>query len=201
MEDAYPISSLEHGSTAEIEQNKNGDLRGMKEAVPVYCAASDGVRVMIVHLTNAKNKRVRIVEYEDAKDDPEFRSAMRKELSSFQEFECVKEMSYSMLPKGANVISTRWVLYKKTNSDGTISVKARLLARGFEYMGRATATFDAPTASAAAQRLVLAALVEKQWIPQTWDFKTAFPQGNELKRDVWIVPLPNLLGTILYGNY
>ena len=103
---------------------------------------------------------------------------MKKELSSFVEFECVEEMSYSNLLREANVVSTRWVLSEKTKANGILVVKARLVARGYEDSKRDTVTSDAPTASAAAQRLVLAALAEKQWIPETWDFKTAFLQGN-----------------------
>jgi hypothetical protein len=36
--------------------------------------------------------------------------------------------------------------------------------------------------------LVLAALAEKQWRPNSWDFKTAFLQGSPLAREIWIVP-------------
>lgn len=172
----------------------NHGWRRRKQAVPVYCSTTQGVRVQTAFLTNTKNKRVRIVEYSEVKDEPRFKDAMRKELASFVEFKCIEEMSYDNLPRGANVISTRWVLSEKTKPDGTVVVKARLVARGFEDLGKATATSDAPTASAAAQRLVLAALAEKQWEPETWDFKTAFLQGKDLKRDVWIVPPAEFVG-------
>jgi Reverse transcriptase (RNA-dependent DNA polymerase) len=37
----------------------------------------------------------------------------------------------------------------------------------------------------------LQALVEKQWLPTSWDFETAFLQGSELERDVFIAaPAP-----------
>jgi Reverse transcriptase (RNA-dependent DNA polymerase) len=47
---------------------------------------------------------------------------------------------------------------------------------------------DSPVASSAAQRLALALLAEKEWIPNTWDFTTAFLQGKSLTRDVFVVP-------------
>jgi Reverse transcriptase (RNA-dependent DNA polymerase) len=54
---------------------------------------------------------------------------------------------------------------------------------------------DSPVASSAAQRLVLALLAEKQWIPNSWDFTTAFLQGDSLTRDVFVVPLIDFVGS------
>jgi Reverse transcriptase (RNA-dependent DNA polymerase) len=92
------------------------------------------------------------------------------------------------LPKGANLISTRWVLTVKTREDGTRRFKARLVARGFEDRERENVTRDSPTASTSSQRLVLQALVERQWRPTSWDFETAFLQGNLIQRDVYLRP-------------
>jgi Reverse transcriptase (RNA-dependent DNA polymerase) len=50
-------------------------------------------------------------------------------------------------------------------------------------------------ASFAAQRLVLALLAEKQWIPNSWDFITAFLQGKFLTRDVYFVPPIDFVGS------
>jgi hypothetical protein len=61
-----------------------------------------------------------------------------------------------------------------------------LVARGFEDDERLQVTRDAPTASTSSQRLVLQALVEKQWIPTSWDFETAFLQGKPIDRDGFI---------------
>jgi hypothetical protein len=46
-----------------------------------------------------------------------------------------------------------------------LSDTARLVARGFEEDEKARVTRNAPTASTSSQRLVLQALVEKQWLP------------------------------------
>jgi Reverse transcriptase (RNA-dependent DNA polymerase) len=55
--------------------------------------------------------------------------------------------------------------------------KARLVARGYEDAEKENISSDSPVASAA-QRLVLAACVERQWIPHSWDISTSFLQGK-----------------------
>jgi hypothetical protein len=60
------------------------------------------------------------------------------------------------------------------NDDGTWRSKARLVARGYEDKEKDGVSSDSPVASSAAQRLVLALLAETQWIPNSWDFTTAF---------------------------
>jgi Reverse transcriptase (RNA-dependent DNA polymerase) len=80
------------------------------------------------------------------------------------------------------------VLTIKTKEDGTRRYKARLVARGFEDSERSQVTRDSPTASSSSQRLVLQALVERQWRPTSWDFETAFLQGNPIQRDVYLIP-------------
>lgn len=89
------------------------------------------------------------------------------------EFKGVEEMAYFELPRRPNVVSTRWVLSEKINADRSIVIKARLVALGYEDVDEGKVTPDAPTTSAVGQRLVLAAIAERQWIPETWDFKTA----------------------------
>jgi hypothetical protein len=100
--------------------------------------------------------------------------AMEDEISSFKSFDCYAEVSFDMVFVHANIISTRWVISKKMNDDGTWRSKARLVARGNEDKEKGRVSSDSPVASSAAQRLVMALLAEKQWIPNSWNFKTAF---------------------------
>jgi hypothetical protein len=83
----------------------------------------------------------------------------------------------------ANIISTRWIISKKENDDSTWRLKERLVARGYEDKEKDRVSSDFPVASSAAQRLVLALLAEKQCIPNSWDFTTAFLRGKSLTRD------------------
>jgi Reverse transcriptase (RNA-dependent DNA polymerase) len=120
--------------------------------------------------------------YDGAKNDPSALQEMEDEIASFKRFDCYEEVLSDMASVNANIISTRWVISKKMNDDGTWRSKARLVARGYEEREEDRVSSDSPVASSAAQRLVLALLAEKQWIPNSWDFKTAVLQGKSLTR-------------------
>jgi Reverse transcriptase (RNA-dependent DNA polymerase) len=81
------------------------------------------------------------------------------------------------------------------NDDGTWRWKERLVARGYEDKEKYRVSSEFPVASSAAQRLFLALLAEKQWIPNSWDFSTAFLQGKSLTRDVFVVPPIDFVGS------
>jgi Reverse transcriptase (RNA-dependent DNA polymerase) len=133
--------------------------------------------------------------YDEAKNDPSSFQAMKDEIVSFKRFDCYEEVSADMVFAIANTISTRWVISKNMNDDGTRRSKARLVARGFEDKEKDRVSKDSPVASSAAQRLVLALLAEKQWIPNSCDFTTAFLQGKSLTRDVFVVPPIDFCGS------
>jgi Reverse transcriptase (RNA-dependent DNA polymerase) len=69
------------------------------------------------------------------------------------------------------------------------------VAREYEDKEKDRVSSDSPVALSAAQRLVLALLAEKQWIPNSWDFTTAFLQGKFLTRDVFVVPPIDFVGS------
>jgi Reverse transcriptase (RNA-dependent DNA polymerase) len=148
-----------------------------------------------VYLSHQKKIRVVLLSYDEAKNDPSALQAMEDEIASFKRFECYEEVSYDMVSVNANIISTRWVISKKINDDGTWRSKAKLVARGYEDKEEDRVSSDSPVASSAAQRLVLALLAEKQWIPNSWDFTTAFLQGESLTRDVFVVPPIDFVGS------
>jgi Reverse transcriptase (RNA-dependent DNA polymerase) len=133
--------------------------------------------------------------YDEAKNDPSALQAMEDEIASFKRFDCYKEVSADMVSANANIISTRWVISKRMNDDGSWRSKASLVARGHEDKEKDRVSSDSPVASSAAQRLALTLLAEKQWIPNSWDFTTAFLQGKYLTRDVFVVPPIGFVGS------
>jgi Reverse transcriptase (RNA-dependent DNA polymerase) len=155
--------------------------------IEYYESTSRGLVVRRANLVDQKRKRVVVVPYAEGVAIPEMRKAMKDELLSCKSNDCYNETHLADLPRSANLISTKWVLTIKILSDGAKRYKARLVARGFEDMEKALASADEPTASSAAQHLFLAALAQRQWRPHTWDWKTAFLQGNPLTRYVWLV--------------
>ena len=66
--------------------------------------------------------------------------------------------------------------------------KARLVARGFEDQGLEDCKTDSPTISTEALRIFLALISTKGWSCNTLDVETAFLQGKDLTRDVFVKP-------------
>jgi Reverse transcriptase (RNA-dependent DNA polymerase) len=153
-----------------------------------YSATPAGVKCVPGFLVNSARQRTVVMDVKDSALLPEFKTAMNAEIASFRHMKCIDTVKMSEMPEHSNLISTRWVLSVKTREDGSKRYKARLVARGFEDDERKHVTRDSPTASWSAQRLVLQALVERQWRPTSWDFETAFLQGNAITRDVFLIP-------------
>ena len=86
---------------------------------------------------------------------------------------------------GQDLISVRWVLTEKV-IDGVKVIKARLVARGFEEYS--TIQSDSPTCSKDALRMSLSLISSFDWCCFSLDIKTAYLQGDEIKRDVWLKP-------------
>jgi hypothetical protein len=103
-----------------------------------------------VYLSHQKKKRVVLLSNDEAKNDPSALQAMEDEIASFKRFDCYKPVSADLISANANIISTRWVISKKMNDDGTWRSKARLVARGYEDNEKYRVSSDSPTASSAA---------------------------------------------------
>jgi len=82
-------------------------------------------------------------------------------------------------------MSLRWVLKAKI-IDGSESIKARLCARGFEedQLFRT----DSPTCSREGVRMALALIASKGWKINSIDVKSAFLQGNNIEREIFVRP-------------
>jgi hypothetical protein len=81
---------------------------------------------------------------------------MDKEIAAFKDNDCIEEIRLTDLEYSCNAVSTRWVSTIKKGMSGT-RFKARLVTRGFEDAEKEIISSASPVASAAAQRLVLAA--------------------------------------------
>ena len=110
--------------------------------------------------------------------------AKEKELQSWKENNVYEEVHDA----GQKAISTRWVVTEKMK-DGVKICKARLVARGFEE-DMAEWEKDAPTCNAETLKFCLTVIKCKGWTSYTLDVKTAYLQGDEIQRDVYLRP-PN----------
>ena len=97
---------------------------------------------------------------------------------------------------GQATISVRWVVTSKIRNDKPI-IKARLVARGFEEH-IPDLRKDSPTCSKESVRLVLAFASAQNWSCQTIDVKSAYLQGNNISRDVFLRPPPEFDNGMLW---
>jgi hypothetical protein len=100
--------------------------------VDVFRAERGGMSTQTVYLSHQKKKRVVLLSYDEAKNDTSSLQAMEDEVASFKRFDCYEEVSSDMVSAKANIISTRWVISKQMNDNGTWRSKARLVGRGYE---------------------------------------------------------------------
>ena len=113
----------------------------------------------------------------DEKKSPECQEAKKKELDKLIEFN-----TYEIVDNiGQESISTTWVLTKKGSE-----IRARLVARGFEEEDEVKK--DSPTVNKSSLRLMLTISSLKGWEINMTDIKSAFLQGSQLDRDVFIKP-------------
>ena len=110
-------------------------------------------------------------------NSPECLEAKQQELKKIHDFDVYDEVQ----DEGQACISTRWVLVRKGET-----VKARLVARGFEE-GLDSAV-DSPTVGKPCVRMVLAIAASKNWVIKSTDIKSAFLQGQQIQRDIFLKP-------------
>ena len=111
-------------------------------------------------------------------ESEEIVSAKLNELEKLVQFDTYEEVN----DNGQKVLSTRWVI---TNKNGP--TKARLAVRGFEEKDLEIPR-DSPTVGKGAMRLLISIAVLKNWSLKTTDIKSAFLQGKELEREIYIKP-------------
>ena len=112
----------------------------------------------------------------------QFDSAKQAELQSW-----IDNQVYEQLPDvGQKCITTRWVCSLKELPSGIIP-KARLVARGFQDK-ETNVDKDSPTCGTESVRTVLAVIAQKGWNVHTTDIKTAFLQGAEMSRTIYLRP-------------
>ena len=83
--------------------------------------------------------------------------------------------------QGQSCISTKWVIVRKGSK-----IKARLVARGFEE--DLASAVDSPTVAKPCVRMVLAIAASQAWVIKSTDIKSAFLQGQQIERDVFLKP-------------
>ena len=115
-------------------------------------------------------------------NEQQYAIAKQEEIQKWKDFNTFVEV----LDEGQPTVSTRWVCTRKFKGDRVVT-KARLVARGFEENSDNLKT-DSPTCSKECLRLLLCILSAKSWTLHSLDIRSAFLQGIEITRDVYIKP-------------
>lgn len=111
--------------------------------------------------------------------------AKEKELGSWKENKVYEEVKRE---EGLPIIKTRWIVSQK-EIDGGVMWKARLVARGFmEKLNEECVACEAPTVSAEGLKILLIIMKMYRWQVRALDVKTAYLQGKEIKREVFLEP-------------
>ena len=108
--------------------------------------------------------------------------AKLRELESWKQNNVFEEVEN----KGQDLISVKWIITEKLKNGEKI-IKARLVARGFEENSDKLQC-DSPTCSKDALRISLTLISSFNWTCYSLDIKTAYLQGDEIKRNVWLKP-------------
>ena len=111
-----------------------------------------------------------------------FDEAKAQEIAKWKEFGTFVEVEDTGQPR----ISTKWVCTEKLKG-GKLVLKARLVARGFEE-DKAQLRTDSPTCYKESLRLLLCILASKKWKLQSIDIKSAYLQGNNISRSIFLQP-------------
>lgn len=93
-----------------------------------------------------------------------------------------------ILPKGSNLVSTKWVFTIKTKNSRVERFKARLVARGFsQVLGKDYNETFAPTVRMDTLRLFLAIVAKEDLECSHFDIKNAFTESH-LKEEIYLAP-------------
>ena len=110
---------------------------------------------------------------------PKIRDAKEEELKRWRDYGAVEQVNRRM---EMSVISSRWVVTEK----GEDKFKARLVVRGFEE--EIYPQSDSPTASKDSFKTFLTLSANQDFSIKNMDVKSAFLQGTDLDRDVYMEP-------------
>ena len=108
--------------------------------------------------------------------------AKEKELASWKEFGTYTEVK----DEGQKTLGLNWILTDKV-IDGKPDIKARLCVRG-DLEAHSNLRTDSPTIHKTNIKIFLLVAAAKNWVVKTADIRSAFLQGKDLDRDVFVQP-------------
>ena len=134
------------------------------------------------HPPDKSEEDVKEIYFGSTTDSSRFLEAKQAEIEKWKEFKTYVEVPDTGQPR----ISTKWVCTEKMKGGQRVT-KARLVARGFEE-DKSQLRTDSPTCSKESLRMLISILAAKKWKLQSIDIKSAYLQGNDIARDIYLQP-------------
>ena len=108
--------------------------------------------------------------------------AKMTELENLKKHEVYEEIPYT----DQDVIQTTWVI-TESMKNGENQIKARLVAKGFQE-NQLEIRKDSPTCLKTSLRLTFCVATSNKWTVKVLDIKSAFLQGRDIEREVYVKP-------------
>ena len=129
-----------------------------------------------------EEQEVEEVYFGSATNHARYHQAKLEELQKWQEFKTYEEIPDTGQPR----VSCKWVCTEKMKA-GVLMTKARLVARGFEE-DKSQLRTDSPTCYKDSLRILLSVLSARNWKLKSINIKSAYLQGNETQREIYLKP-------------
>ena len=117
------------------------------------------------------------------KDKDPFAKEKKSEIEKWIENNVFEVVAANDIPEGVEPISVSWVL-----TDNGEKRKARLVARGFEEEPLRSESTHSPTGRKESLRLLFSIVASMNWTIKAIDITSAFLQGQQIDRLVYLVP-------------
>ena len=115
----------------------------------------------------------------------EVQDAMKSEIDKYKAFGAYEEVD----DYGQHRIPIRWVITRNTGDGKNQPIKARLCIRGDLERNKASIRSDSPTAAKETLKIALMIAANEGFGIKSIDIKSAYLQGNDLNRDIYVQPL------------
>ena len=167
-----------------LKQDKHACLRGCKDAEPkankqvkrpmseaeVYTSTATKSQNLATDVFTPVNHK----QAATCADKDKWNESEQRELKSMKDFKVYKKVKLNLLPKGTQVLDSKWVYKVKPKEDGTVSrYKSRVVVRGDQKRDKTEETYS-PVATATTIRFILALTVTLGLFLRQTDFNTAF---------------------------
>ena len=175
--------SMDDAEDSQAEDNKDEDNKEIKNYFLSSILNEKEVEVTEEVIDNVY--RAEIINKKEY-DSDEVRDAMEKEIQKYRNFEAFEEVDND----GQESVPVRWVVTRNEPDGKNQPIKARLCIRGDLEDGKDAVRSDSPSAGKETLKLALMISANEGFEVKGADIKSAYLQGQDLKRKIFVRPPP-----------